>query len=68
MAGTYTVAAFVIRNMPIGMHEKFRLGQGCLSDQNAVDVAEDFSHQRRPDCPPKVKDWPKDAKPVDARH
>ncbi|WP_432745324.1 c-type cytochrome [Methylobacter sp. G7] len=68
MARTYTAAAFVKRNMPIGLHEKFPLGQGGLSDQEAVDVAEYFSHQPRPDFPDKVKDWPKDKKPQDARY
>lgn len=68
MARTYTAAAFVKRNMPIGMHEKFPLGQGGLSDQDAVDVAEYFTHQPRPDFAPKAKDWPKDPKPVDARY
>lgn len=68
MARTYTAAAFVKRNMPIGFHGKFPLGQGGLSDQEAVDVAEFFSHQPRPDFPDKVKDWPKDPKPSDARY
>ncbi len=68
MARTYTAAAFVKRNMPIGFREKFPLGQGGLSDQDAVDVAEYFSHMPRPDFPDKVKDWPKDAKPKDARY
>ena len=68
MARTYTAAAFVKRNMPIGFHSKFPLGQGGLSDQEAVDVAEYFSHQPRPDFPDKVKDWPKDPKPSDARY
>lgn len=68
MARTYTAAAFVKRNMPIGFHEKFPLGQGGLSDQEAVDVAEYFSHQPRPDFPAKAKDWPKDKKPGDARY
>ena len=68
MARTYTAAAFVKRNMPIGMHEKFPLGQGGLSDQEAVDVADYFSHMDRPDFAPKVKDWPKDPKPRDARY
>lgn len=68
MARTYTAAAFVKRNMPIGFHEKFPLGQGGLSDQEAVDIAEYFSHQPRPDFPAKVKDWPKDKKPQDARY
>lgn len=68
MARTYTAAAFVKRNMPIGMHEKFPLGQGGLTDQEAVDVAEYFTHQPRPDFAPKVKDWPKDPRPADARY
>lgn len=68
MARTYTAAAFVKRNMPIGFHGKFPLGQGGLSDQEAVDVAEYFSHQPRPDFPEKVNDWPKDPKPADARY
>ena len=68
MARTYTAAAFVKRNMPIGFHGQFPLGQGGLSDQEAVDVAEYFSHQPRPDFPDKVKDWPKDPKPSDARY
>ncbi len=68
MARSFTAAGFVQRNMPIGMHEKFPLGQGGLSDQDALDVAEYFSHQPRPDFPDKVKDWPKDPKPKDARY
>lgn len=68
MARTYTAAAFVKRNMPIGFHGQFPLGQGGLSDQEALDVAEYFSHQPRPDFPEKVKDWPKDKKPADARY
>lgn len=68
MARTYTAAAFVKRNMPIGFHNNFPLGQGGLSDQEALDVAEYFSHQPRPDFPEKVKDWPKDKKPADARY
>lgn len=59
MARLYTAAAFVKRNMPIGFHEKFPLGQGGFSDQEAVDVAAYFSQQPRPDFPDKVKDWPK---------
>jgi thiosulfate dehydrogenase len=68
MARTYTAAAFVKRNMPIANHGQFPLGQGGLSDQDAVDVAEYFTHQPRPDFPDKVKDWPKDKKPADARY
>jgi thiosulfate dehydrogenase len=68
MARTYTAAAFVQRNMPIGFHSKFPLGQGGLTDQDAVDVAEYFTHQPRPDFADKVKDWPKDKKPMDTRY
>lgn len=68
MARTYTAAAFVKRNMPIGFHEKFPLGQGGLSDQEALDVADYFSHKPRPDFPDKVKDWPNGGKPKDARY
>jgi thiosulfate dehydrogenase len=68
MARTYTAAAFVKRNMPVGFHEKFPLGQGGLSDQDAVDVSEYFTHMARPDFADKVKDWPKDPKPADARY
>ena len=68
MARTYTAAAFVERNMPIGMHEKFPLGQGGLSDQDAVDVSAYFANRPRPDYPDKVKDWPKDKRPADARY
>jgi thiosulfate dehydrogenase len=68
MARTYTAAAFVKRNMPVGFQEKFPLGQGGLTDQQAVDVAEYFSHQPRPDFAAKVKDWPKDPKPADSRY
>jgi thiosulfate dehydrogenase len=66
-ARTFTAAAFVKRNMPIGFSDKFPLGQGGLSDQDAVDVAAYFSHMPRPDFPDKLKDWPKDPKPSDAR-
>jgi len=68
MARTYTAAAFVKRNMPIAFHAGFPLGQGGLSDQEAVDVAEYFTHMPRPDFAGKVKDWPKDKKPADARY
>lgn len=68
MARTYTAAAFVKRNMPIAFGTHFPLGQGGLTDQEAVDVAEYFSHMPRADFAPKVKDWPKDKKPADARY
>lgn len=60
MARTYTAAAFVKHNMPLGQ-------SNTLTDQEAVDVAEFFAHQPRPDFPAKVKDWPKGDKPKDAR-
>jgi thiosulfate dehydrogenase len=54
------------------MHIDFKcnypLRQCGLSDQEAVDVAEYFSHQPRPDFANKHKDWPKDKKPADARY
>jgi thiosulfate dehydrogenase len=68
MARIYTAAAFVKRNMPIAFHGSFPLGQGGLSDQEAVDVAAWFSHLPRPDFAPKLNDWPKGGKPSDARY
>ena len=69
MARTYTAAAFIKNNMPIAYGLNAPLGQGgALSDQDAVDVAEYFSHQPRPDFPGKVKDWPNGGKPKDARY
>jgi thiosulfate dehydrogenase len=43
----------------LGFSEKSPLGQGGLSDQDAVDVAAYFSHMPRPDFPDKVKEWPR---------
>jgi thiosulfate dehydrogenase len=40
---TYTAAGFVKANMVMGHGQKFPLGQGNLSDQDAVDVAEYFT-------------------------
>ncbi len=60
MARTYTAAAFVKHNMPLGQ-------PNTLTDQEAVDVAEFFTHQPRPDYAGKAKDWPKGDKPKDAR-
>lgn len=68
MARTYTAAGFVKANMVMGHGQTFPLGQGNLSDQEAVDVAEYFSHMPRPDFPEKMKDWPKGGKPKDARY
>jgi thiosulfate dehydrogenase len=61
MARTYTSAAFVKHNMP--------LGQGnSLSDQDAVDVADFVAHQPRPAFAAGKADYPKGDKPADARH
>ena len=69
MARTYTAAAFIKNNMPIAYGLNPPLGQGgALSDQDAIDVADYFSHQPRPDFPDKVNDWPKGGKPKDARY
>ena len=68
MARTYTAAAFIKQNMPMGHSTKFPMGQGGLSDQEAVDVAAYFSHVKRPDFPDKVNDWPNGEKPKDARY
>lgn len=44
-------------------------GQGhVLNDQEAVDVAEYFTHMPRPDFEKKVNDWPNGKKPKDARY
>jgi len=68
IAKTYTAAAFVKSNMPISNTRKFPLGQGGLTDQEAVDVAQYFTHMPRPDFADKRKDWPKGGKPADARY
>lgn len=69
MARTFTAAAFVKANMPVGVNENQRFGQGgTLSDQDALDVAEYFSHMPRPDFAAKTKDWPNGQKPPDARY
>lgn len=68
IAKTYTAAAFVKNNMPISNTLKFPLGQGGLTDQEAVDVAQYFTHMPRPDFPDKRKDWPNGGKPSDSRY
>ncbi|NHV31689.1 c-type cytochrome [Burkholderia sp. D-99] len=68
MARLYTAAAFVKQNMAIGSHNRFPLGQGGLSDQDAVDVAAWFTTRPRPDFPDKIHDWPNGGKPRDARY
>ena len=52
MARTYTAAAFVNHNMPLGQG-------GSLSDQEALDVAEYFTHLPRPAYQFKARDWPR---------
>lgn len=69
MARTYKAAAFIKYAMPMSVAHQGLWGQGGeLSDQDAVDVAEFFSHMPRPDFPPKVNDWPGVEKPKDARY
>ena len=67
-ARTYKAAAFVKNNMPFAVNDNKPAGQGgVLSDQDAVDVSEFFTHQPRPDFPERDKDWPNEPKPKDAR-
>lgn len=67
-ARTYKAAAFVKYNMPFAVSHNKPDGQGgVLSDQDAVDVSEFFTHQPRPDFPGRTSDWPNQPKPKDAR-
>ena len=69
LARTYKAAQFVKWAMPPSMHLDGQLGQGgVLSDQEAIDVSEYFTHMPRPDFAPKVNDWPNGKKPKDARY
>lgn len=69
MARTYKAAQFVKWAMPPAMHLTGQMGQGgVLSDQDAVDVSEYFTHMPRPDFAPKANDWPNGNKPKDARY
>ncbi len=69
MARTYKAAAFIKYAMPMSVSHQGLWGQGGkLDDQEAVDLAEFFSHMPRPDFPPKVNDWPNAKKPKDARY
>ena len=69
MARTYKAAAFIKYNMPMGVQQHGAWGQGgVLSDQEAVDIAEYFTHMPRPDFAGKVNDWAKGNKPKDARY
>ncbi len=61
MARLDTAAAFVKANMPLGQG-------GTLSDQDAYDVSEWFTHQPRPDFAGKANDWKNGGKPADARY
>ncbi|MEE9926076.1 MAG: c-type cytochrome [Brucella anthropi] len=69
LARTYKAAQFVKYAMPPAMHLEAPLGAGgVLSDQDAVDVAEFFTHMPRPDFAGKVNDWRGVKKPKDARY
>lgn len=69
MARTYKAAQFVKYAMPPAMHLEAPLGAGgVLSDQDAVDVAEFFTHMPRPDFAGKINDWKGVKKPKDARY
>jgi thiosulfate dehydrogenase len=68
MARTYTAASFVKANMPVANSAKFPMGEGGLTDQQAVDVAEYFTHMPRGDFAAKVRDWPNGGRPPDARY
>jgi len=61
MARTYTAAAFIKHNMPLG-------AGNTLSDQDAVDVAEYVTHQPRPAFAAAKNDYAKGKKPKDARN
>lgn len=55
--------------MPMGIQTKGLWGHGnVLSDQDAIDVAEFFTHQPRPDFAGKVNNWPNGKKTKDARY
>ena len=56
-------------SMPMGIQTKGLWGHGnVLSDQDAIDVAEFFTHQPRPDFAGKVNNWPNGKKTKDARY
>ncbi|KRG42238.1 cytochrome C [Stenotrophomonas pictorum JCM 9942] len=68
MARLSKAAAFVKHNMPLAVTYEPPFGQTVLPDQDAIDVAEYFIKQPRPDFAGKVNDWPRDNKPKDARY
>jgi thiosulfate dehydrogenase len=61
LARTYTAAAFIKHNMPLGQG-------GSLSDQDAIDVADFMTHQPRPAYAAARNDYAKGDKPRDARN
>ncbi len=61
MARTFTAAAFIKYNMPLGLG-------GTLTDQESLDIAQYFTHQPRPVFTRKSGDWPNGGKPKDARN
>jgi thiosulfate dehydrogenase len=60
MSRVSIAAAFVQTKMPLG-------NAGTLSDQDAYDIAAYFTAQPRPKFVAKTRDWPKGARPADAR-
>lgn len=60
MARTWTAAAFIKYNMPLGQG-------GTLTEQQSLDLAEFMTHQPRPVYAHKDGDWPKGGRPRDAR-
>jgi len=69
LARTYKAAQFVKYAMPPAQNGNLPMGQGeVLTDQEAVDVSEYFTHMPRPDFAGKAKDWPNSRKPADARY
>ena len=69
MARTYKAAQFVKYAMPPAQNYNLPIGQGgVLTDQEAIDVSEYFTHMERPDFAGKVNDWPNMKKPKDARY
>ncbi|HCH72488.1 MAG TPA: cytochrome C, partial [Ochrobactrum sp.] len=67
LARTYKAAQFVKYAMPPAQNYNLPIGQGgVLTDQEAIDVSEYFTHMPRPDFAGKVKDWPNTKKPKDA--
>ncbi|ASV84114.1 cytochrome c family protein [Ochrobactrum quorumnocens] len=69
LARTYKAAQFVKYAMPPAQNYNLPIGQGgVLTDQEAIDVSEYFTHMPRPDFAGKIKDWPNGKKPKDARY